>query len=61
MLREDPIPPDYYGLLWVWGHLVGQSPVTIRLLSSLEYLAGGLVLPNWIRLQAVHVNRTSSS
>ena len=35
MLREDIHPPAYYGLLWVWGHLVGQSPVTLRLLSWL--------------------------
>ena len=44
MLREDTHPPAYYGLLWVWGHLVGQSPVTLRLLSWLAYLAGGLVM-----------------
>ena len=25
MLREDTHPPAYYGLLWFWGHLVGQS------------------------------------
>ena len=35
MLREDTHPPAYYGLLWIWGHLVGQSPVTLRLLSWL--------------------------
>ena len=23
MLREDIYPPAYYGLLWLWGHLVG--------------------------------------
>ena len=44
MLREDTHPPAYYGLLWLWGHLVGQSPVTLRLLSWLAYLAGGLVM-----------------
>ena len=44
MLREDTHPPAYYGLLWIWGHLVGQSPVTLRLLSWLAYLAGGLVM-----------------
>ena len=42
MLREDTHPPAYYGLLWLWGHLVGQSPVSLRLLSWLAYLAGGL-------------------
>ena len=44
MLREDTHPPAYYGLLWFWGHLVGQSPVSLRLLSWLAYLAGGLVM-----------------
>ena len=44
MLREDTHPPAYYGLLWIWGHLVGQSPVTLRLLSWLAYPAGGLVM-----------------
>ena len=44
MLREDTHPPAYYGLLWLWGHLVGQSPVSLRLLSWLAYLAGGLVM-----------------
>ena len=44
MLREDTHPPVYYGLLWLWGHVVGQSPVSLRLLSWLAYLAGGLVM-----------------
>ena len=44
MLREDTHPPAYYGLLWLWGHLVGQTPVSLRLLSWLAYLAGGLVM-----------------
>ena len=44
MLREDTHPPAYYGLLWLWGHLVGQSPVSLRFLSWLAYLAGGLVM-----------------
>ena len=44
MLREDTHPPAYYGLLWLWGHLVGQSPVNLRLLSWLAYVAGGLVM-----------------
>ena len=44
ILREDTHPPAYYGLLWLWGHLVGQSPVSLRLLSWLAYLAGGLVM-----------------
>ena len=44
MLREDTHPPAYYSLLWFWGHLVAQSPVSLRLLSWLAYLAGGLVM-----------------
>ena len=44
MLREDTHPPAYYALLWLWGDLVGQSPVSLRLLSWLAYLAGGLVM-----------------
>jgi hypothetical protein len=44
MLREDTHPPAYYGLLWLWGHWVGQSPVSLRLLSWLAYLAGGMVM-----------------
>ena len=44
MLREDTHPPAYYSLLWFWGHLVGQTPVSLRLLSWLAYLAGGLVM-----------------
>ena len=44
MLREDTHPPAYYALLWIWGQIVGQSPITLRLLSWLAYLAGGLVM-----------------
>ena len=44
MLREDTHPPAYYALLWLWGHLVGQSPISLRLLSWLAYLSGGLVM-----------------
>ena len=44
MLREDTHPPAYYALLWLWGHLVGQSPISLRLLSWLAYVAGGLVM-----------------
>ena len=44
MLREDTHPPAYYALLWLWGHLVGQSPVSLRLLPWLAYLAGGMVM-----------------
>ena len=44
MLREDTHPPAYYSLLWFWGNLVGQNPISLRLLSWLAYLAGGLVM-----------------
>ena len=44
MLRQDTHPPLYYTLLWGWGHLVGQNPVSLRLLSWLAYLAGGVVM-----------------
>ncbi|WP_244279369.1 glycosyltransferase family 39 protein [Synechococcus sp. UW69] len=44
MLREDTHPPAYYVLLWFWGNLVGQSPISLRFLSWLAYLAGGFVM-----------------
>ena len=44
MLRQDTHPPLYYTLLWIWGQLVGQTPVSLRLLSWLAYLAGGSVM-----------------
>ena len=44
MLREDTHPPACYALLWLWGHLVGQSPVGLRSLSWLAYFAGGMVM-----------------
>ena len=40
MLREDMHPPLYYALLWLWGALVGQSPISLRLLSWLAYSLG---------------------
>ena len=44
MLRQDTHPPLYYVLLWIWGQLLGQTPVSLRLLSWLAYLAGGSVM-----------------
>ena len=44
MLRQDTHPPLYYALLWCWGQLVGQSPVSLRLLSWLAYVSGGVVM-----------------
>ena len=43
-LKGDMHPPLYDILLWVWGRLLGQSPVTLRLLSWLTYVAAGLVM-----------------
>ena len=34
MLRQDTHPPLYYTLLWGWGPLVGQNPVSLRLATS---------------------------
>ena len=44
MLREDTHPPFYYFLLWIWGRLIGQTPVTLRLLSWCAYCLGGVVM-----------------
>ena len=44
VLREDTHPPAYYALLWLWGHVVGQSPIGLRSLSWLAYFAGGMVM-----------------
>ena len=44
MLREDTHPPAYYALLWLWGHVVGQSPVGLRSLSWLAYFDGGIAM-----------------
>ena len=46
MLREDTHPPEYYTLLWLWGHLVGQNPISLRLLS---WLASSGPLPKLTR------------
>ena len=44
MLREYTCPPFYYFLLWIWGQLIGQTPVTLRLLSWCAYCLGGVVM-----------------
>ena len=54
MLRHDTHPPLYYGLLWGWGQLVGQSPITLRLLSWLAYGGGGVVMVAQARALAAH-------
>jgi mannosyltransferase len=53
MLREDTHPPLYYSLLWLWGRWVGQTPVSLRLLSWLAYLIGALVMlrQTWVLSQ----------
>ena len=43
-LRDDVHPPFYNVILWFWGQLVGQNPVSLRLFSWLAYLIGGLVM-----------------
>lgn len=43
-LRQDTHPPFYYSLLWLWGCVVGQNGTTLRLLSWVMYLVGGLVM-----------------
>ncbi len=44
MLRLDTHPPLYYSLVWLWGQLLPASAVTLRLLSWLAYLAGGVLI-----------------
>ena len=36
MLLEDIYPPFYCFSLWIWGQLIGQTPVALRLLSLPE-------------------------
>ena len=60
LLREDTHPPGYYTLLWFWGYLVGQSPVSLRLLSWLAYLAGGWVIVQQSTALAEHRGRSAA-
>lgn len=41
---RTPIRPFYYSLLWLWGAAVGQSAVSLRLLSWLAYGLGAVVM-----------------
>ena len=50
ILRQDTHPPMYYGILWLWGKLFGQSPITLRLLSWLAYLGGAIL----VSIQAIN-------
>ena len=43
-LKGDMHPPFYDISLWLWGRLLGQSPVTLRLFSWLTYLAAGFIM-----------------
>ena len=43
-LRQDTHPPLYYSLLWLWGVVAGQSGLSLRFLSWLAYVAGGLLM-----------------
>lgn len=43
-LQQDTHPPLYYSLLWLWGGVVGQTGISLRLLSWLMYLMGGCVM-----------------
>ena len=60
LLREDTHPPGYYTLLWFWGYLVGQSPVSLRALSWLAYLAGGWVIVQQSTALAEHRGRSAA-
>ena len=44
LLRQDTHPPLYYSLLWLWGGLLGQTPLSLRLLSWLAYGLGAGVM-----------------
>lgn len=44
MLRQDTHPPFYYTLVWLWGHWLPPTAVSLRLLSWLFYMAGGVVI-----------------
>lgn len=60
LLREDTHPPAYYTLLWIWGHLVGQSPVSLRFLSWLGYAAGGWLIVRQSIALAEHRGRSAA-
>lgn len=44
MLRQDTHPPLYYSLVWLWGQWVPPTAVSLRFLSWMFYLGGGLVI-----------------
>ena len=57
MLRQDTHPPIYYSLLWLWGAAVGQSAVSLRLLSWLAYGLGAVVMVAQVRQLAAPSHR----
>ena len=58
MLRQDTHPPFYYGLLWIWGQVVGQTPLSLRFLSWLAYCVGAAVMLRQADALAHEVART---
>lgn len=44
MLRQDTHPPLYYTLVWLWGHWMPQTAVSLRVLSWFFYVAGGWMI-----------------
>ena len=62
MLRNDTHPPLYYIVLWVWGQVLAQTPLTLRLLSWLAYLAGAaLVVRQSAAMTSLGSTRTAVS
>ena len=49
MLREDIYPRFYCFLLWILGQLIGQTPLTMRLLSWYACYLVGVVMVRQIR------------
>ena len=62
MLRNDTHPPLYYLVLWFWGQALAQTPLTLRLLSWLAYLAGAALVVRQSAAMASHgATRTAGS
>ena len=62
MLRNDTHPPLYYLVLWFWGQALAQTPLTLRLLSWLAYLAGAAMVVRQSAAMASHGStRTAGS
>ena len=62
MLRNDTHPPLYYLVLWFWGQALAQTPLTLRLLSWLAYMAGAALVVRQSAAMASHgATRTAGS